>query len=135
MTRSRWAALGMAVLLAFYLAVVVLYAVRLITDPLPIVQAMGWALVVLPLLGVWALAVELRFGFRAEAITKRYLSEHGPAVTEEFDEAASRVREHPEQWTAWYLLALAYDAERDRRRARWALREAITRSRAQAPRL
>lgn len=126
MTRSRWAALGMAVLLAFYLVVVVLYAARLIADPLPIVQAMGWALVVLPLVGVWALAVELRFGFRAEAITKRYVSENGPAVAETFDEAASRVGEHPEQWQAWYLLALAYDAERDRRRARWALREAIT---------
>lgn len=133
MTRSRWAALGMAVLLAFYLVVVVLYAVRLIADPLPIAQAMGWALVVLPLLGVWSLAVELRFGFRAEAITKRYVSEHGPAVAESFDEAAGRVSEHPEPWHAWYLLALAYDAERDRRRARWALREAITRSAQQPP--
>ena len=124
----------MAVLLAFYLVVVLLYAARLIGDPLPIVQTMGWALVVLPLLGVWALAVELRFGFRSEAVTKRYIAEHGPAIAEDFDAAANRVREHPEQWTAWYLLALAYDAERDRRRARWALREAITRSREQAPR-
>ena len=60
MTRARWAALGMAVLLALYLVLITFYAVRLVTDPLPIVRGIGWALIVLPLLGAWALAVEKR---------------------------------------------------------------------------
>lgn len=134
MSRGRWGALGMAVLLALYIALVLVYAVRLIADPLPVVRAMGWALVVLPIFGIWALIVEVLFGFRAEALTRRYNVEAtNPAATNpaalDFEEAARTVREHPELWTAWYALALAYDAARDRRRARWALRQAISRAR------
>ncbi len=35
----------------------------------------------------------------------------------------------PEDWRTWYRLALAYDAAGDRRRARWATRQAIKLSR------
>lgn len=141
MSRARWGALGMAVLLALYLAVVIGYAVNLIRDPLPIAQAMGWALVVLPLVGVWVLAVELRFGFRAEALARRLEAEGGlpddevparasgrverAAADAAFERYAAEVRQHPESWQHWFRLALAYDAASDRRRARWALREAM----------
>ncbi len=134
MKRTRWAVFGMAALLGLYLVVVFGYALRLIADPLPIVQGMGWALIVFPLLGVWALAVELRFGFRAEALARRLEAENGlpdeqlPArvsgrVEREVADAifakyASEAQQHPESWPHWFRLALAYDASRDRRRAR-----------------
>ncbi|MBA4247198.1 MAG: hypothetical protein C0444_02740 [Microbacterium sp.] len=146
MSTTRWAALGMAALLGLYLVVVLGYALRLITDPLPIVQGMGWALVVFPLLGFWALAVELRFGFRAAALARLLEAEGGlpddvlparasgrverEAADAIFTRYATEVQEHPESWQHWFRLALAYDASRDRRRARWALREAMRLERA-----
>ncbi|MDX2025908.1 hypothetical protein [Microcella sp.] len=141
MSTTRWAAFGMAALLGLYLIVVLGYALRLISDPLPIVQAMGWALVVFPLLGFWALVVELRFGFRAAALARRLEAEGAlpddvlparvsgrverEAADAVFARYAAEVQEHPESWQHWFRLALAYDASRDRRRARWAMREAI----------
>lgn len=141
MSTTRWAAFGMAALLGLYLVVVLGYALRLITDPLPIVQGIGWALVVFPLLGFWALAVELRFGFRAAALARRLEAEGGlpddvlparvsgrverEAADAIFARYAAEVQQHPESWQHWFRLALAYDASRDRRRARWAMREAM----------
>ena len=141
MTRARWSALGMAVLLALYLVLITFYAVTLVTDPLPIVRGIGWALIVLPLLGAWALAVELLFGVRAERLARLLESEGGIPAEGQLghDEAgaegedrdavfaryADEVREHPESWQHWFRLGLAYDASRDRRRARWAVRTAI----------
>jgi hypothetical protein len=141
MSRARWGALGMAVLLALYLVVVIGYAINLIRDPLPVAQAMGWALVVLPLVGVWGLAVELRFGFRAEALARRLEAEGGlpddevphhvsgrverAAADVVFERYAAEVQQHPASWQHWFRLALAYDAAGDRRRARWAMREAL----------
>lgn len=147
MTRARWGALGMAGLLALYLAVVLTYAVRLIGDAVPVAQAIGWALVVLPLIGGWALVAELRFGFAAERLARRLETEGGlpddevpvrasgrverQAADEAFARHAEAVQQNPESWEHWFRLALAYDAARDRRRARWALREAIRFEKAQ----
>ncbi|MER3388855.1 MAG: hypothetical protein RJQ01_02370 [Microcella sp.] len=141
MTRARWAALGMAVLLALYLVLITFYAVRLVTDPLPIVRGIGWALIVLPLLGAWALVVELRFGIRAERLARLLEQEGGipgvsagerdaPDAEGDSREAAfarysEEVREQPDSWQSWFRLGLAYDASRDRARARWAVRTAI----------
>jgi hypothetical protein len=132
----------MAVLLALYLVLVLLYAFALVVDPLPVVRAIGWALLVLPLLGVWALGAELLFGVRAEKLARRLEAEGGVPADEPLtddepgDETAARdavfaryaqgVREHPESWQHWFRLGLAYDVARDRRRARWAVRTAIT---------
>lgn len=150
MTRSRWAALGMAGLLALYLAVVLGYALRLIGDSLPVAQAIGWALVVLPLIGAWALAAEIVFGFRAEKLARRLDAEGGMpieplparasgrierhAADEAFERYAAVVRQNPNEWQNWFRLALAYDAARDRARARWALREASRIERGGRPR-
>ena len=141
MSRTRAGVFAMAALLGLYLVVVLGYALRLIVDPLPIVQGMGWALIVFPLLGFWALVVELRFGFRAEALARRLEREGGlpddelparvsgrierEAADAIFARYALEVRQHPQSWQHWFRLALAYDASRDRRRARWAMREAM----------
>jgi Flp pilus assembly protein TadD len=48
---------------------------------------------------------------------------------EEFPRYKAEVEAEPGSWRAWFRLGLAYDASGDRRRARWALREAIRLSR------
>jgi len=146
--RPRIAAIGMALLLVLYLVFSAFYALRLVQDSLPIVQAMGWALIVLPLIGAWALGAELLFGYRVEKLATRLEADGGipddplPARTSGrlereaadaiFGRYAAEVGEHPESWPHWFRLALAYDAARDRRRARWAMRQSIVFARASA---
>jgi hypothetical protein len=129
----------MALLLVIYLVFIVQYAIVLIGIDELVAKVMGFALIVIPLIGAWALFVELRFGFRSERLAKTLDAEGGlPAVPvlpsgravredadEEFPKYRAEVEAEPESWRAWFRLALAYDASGDRRRARWATREAI----------
>lgn len=139
--RARIPALVMALLLVIYLVFVVQYAIVLIGVDEVAAKVMGIALIVLPLIGAWALFAELRFGFRAEALAKRLESEGGMPTTvvpvspsgrpdreaadAEFPVYQAEVEASPESWRAWFRLALAYDASGDRKRARWATRQAI----------
>ena len=58
----------MVALLAIYLVFVINYATILIRTDETIVNVMGWALIVLPLIGFWALAAELFFIVRAQRL-------------------------------------------------------------------
>jgi hypothetical protein len=135
-------AIIMAILLVVYLAFTVNYAWILIQDNNPIVVAMGAALVVLPVLGVWGLVFEMRFAIKSQKITMA-LEKEGQLPSDDFpttvsgrpDRAAaealfpsyaSAVESEPTSWRAWLRLGLAYDACGDRRRARWAVRKAIS---------
>jgi cytochrome c-type biogenesis protein CcmH/NrfG len=131
----------MSVLLAIYLGATTQLAVALLGTGILTTQAMGAALVILPLVGVWALVRELMFG-AASARLVRTLEAEGTLPEENFerrpsgrplrDEAdaefpryAAEVEREPESWRAWLRLGLAYDASGDRRRARSAVRTAI----------
>jgi len=143
--KIRVAALVMVGLLALYLVFVINYSFILIGTRELVAQVMGWALLVLPLIGFWALAAELAFIFRAERLLKTLshegalpeeVSERRPSgrpEPEAADRAFARYREEaeasPHSWRAWLRLGLAYDASGDRRRARWATRHAIALSR------
>ncbi len=135
------AVLVMAVLLALYLVLVAQHAFVLLGTGIVVGQAEGVALLVLPIVGAWALVAELRFGFRAQRLL-RLMTErdalpiddlpHRPsgrpvrsAADVEFPKYQAEVEAAPGDWTRWYRLALAYDASGDRRRARWATRRAI----------
>ncbi|WP_438353312.1 hypothetical protein [Microbacterium sp. CJ88] len=132
----------MAVLLLVYIVLVGQRAWLLLISGEPIGVAMGAALVVLPIVAAWALGRELWFGFRAEQLGRRLEAEDalpaddvavrpsgrvmradGDAV---FPAYKAEVEASPESWRAWYRLALAYDAAGDRKRARAAVRTAIT---------
>jgi len=134
-------AIIMAILVVVYLAFTVNYALLLLRDDSPLVVAMGAALVVLPLLGVWGLIYEMRFAIHSQNLTM-VLEKEGLLPTEDFpttvsgrpdrDAAevafpryAAAVEAEPRSWSAWLSLGLAYDACGDRRRARWAVRTAI----------
>ena len=131
----------MAVLLALYIVLVAQRAWLLLVSGEPVGIAMGLALVVLPVIAAWALGRELWFGVRAEQLGRRLEAEgglpeepvavrpSGRVVREDGDAVfptyRADVEAHPDDWKAWYRLGLAYDAARDRRRARAAVRRAI----------
>jgi tetratricopeptide (TPR) repeat protein len=140
--KGRTAALVMALLLLLYVVLVGQRAVLFVSTGEPVAIALGVALLVLPLLGLFALVVELRFGLRTQAIVRQLASEgelpvddlprraSGRYERESADAAFPAYKEAveaaPDDWRAWFRLGLAYDACGDRRRARQALRWAIT---------
>ncbi|GAB3604276.1 hypothetical protein [Microbacterium aureliae] len=131
----------MAVLLALYIALVGQRAWLLLSSGDATAVAMGAALVVLPVIGLWALGRELWFGVRAQQLGRRLEAEgnlpvdpvtvrpSGRAVRDEaaalFPAYRADAEQNPDDWAAWYRLGLAYDAAGDRRRAREAVRRAI----------
>ncbi|WP_341952231.1 hypothetical protein [Salinibacterium sp. TMP30] len=143
--KTRIAALVMVGLLGLYLVFVINYSFILIGTGEIVAQVMGWALLILPLIGFWALAAELAFIFRAERLLNTLREEgalpeeiterrpSGRAEPEAADRAFGRYRDEaeasPDSWRAWLRLGLAYDTSGDRRRARWATRHAIALSR------
>jgi hypothetical protein len=135
----------MAALLALYLAFAIRYGLLLIGVGEPIGIALGVALLVFPVVAAGALVAELLFTVRADRLALR-LGAEGGLPGEQLDQrpsgridraAADAVfpkyqrdaEENPEDWRAWFRLGLAYDASGDRRRARWATRQAIRLSR------
>lgn len=131
----------MAALLVLYIVFTWQYALIMITDGQPVLLALGIALAVLPLFGLWGLIVELRFMFRAQRLAKTLEAEGGLPAEEVpllpsgrpdreaadalFPQYQAAVEQQPESWRAWFRLGIAYDAAGDRKRARWATRQAI----------
>jgi hypothetical protein len=144
--RTLIAALIMAALLALYLVLVVQHAILLLGTGVLVGQIEGVALIVLPIIGAWALIAELVFGARAGRLLRLMTARgalpvddlpHRPSgrpdratADAEFPKYQAEVEAAPTDWTLWYRLALAYDASGDRRRARWATRRAIRLERA-----
>lgn len=103
--------------------------------------ALGVAVLVVLAVGLAAVAAEVRFGARSAALADRLAAEGGlpedvlartpsgrvvrAAADADFDRWRDDVEVDPADWRRWYRLALAYDAARDRRRARAAARRAI----------
>ncbi|KSU54248.1 hypothetical protein M3672_03920 [Microbacterium enclense] len=139
--RVRVAVAIMTVLLLLYVVLAGQRALVLLTSAEPVAIAMGVALLVLPLLALWAIGRELWFGVRAQQLGDRLDAEGGlpdddlpvrPSGRIEredgdalFPKYRADVEAHPDDWRARYRLALAYDAAGDRRRARSAVRTAI----------
>ncbi|MBA8816460.1 cytochrome c-type biogenesis protein CcmH/NrfG [Microbacterium halimionae] len=138
----------MALLLALYIVLVAQRAVLFLTGGDAVGIAIGAALVVFPTIAVWALIREIMFGARAASLGRRMEAESalpteevqvrasGRVLREEADALfpayRAAVEQAPEDWRAWFRLGLAYDASGDRRRARAAVRTAITLERTSA---
>ena len=147
--KNRFAALLMALLLLIYIALAGQRAVLLFEAGSVLGIVAGCALILFPLVAIWALVRELMFGWQTERLVKRLDAEGGlpiehevtqsgravrSAADAEFPRYKAEVEAAPESWRAWFRLGLAYDASGDRRRARWALREAIKLSRGDSDR-
>ena len=68
--KGRVAALLMSALLVLYLVLVLQLAIRLIAVDNGISKTLGIALLVLPLLGAWALVAEILFGIRTQRLVR-----------------------------------------------------------------
>ncbi|WP_413316343.1 hypothetical protein AA0Z99_07205 [Agrococcus sp. 1P02AA] len=138
-------ALVMAGALALYLVLAGDRAVRLIASGELIGIVTGIALLVFFVVGAWALGRELVFGAQLHRAVRELDAQGGmplplPAMPSgradreaaegAFPIAKADVEAHPESWQSWLRLSMAYDAARDRKRARMAARKALALRRA-----
>lgn len=143
---TKAGALLMAALLALYVVLVGWRAVQFVATGEPVAIAIGVVLVVLPVIAAWALWREIAFGVRSQALVRRLdadgeldlglpLLPSGRPERAAADDAFPAFRDvaeaEPDSWRAWLRLGLVYDAAGDRRRARAAVRRAITLERAE----
>lgn len=136
----------MAALLLMYIVLIGWRAVQFVATGEPIAVAMGIALIVLPIVGAWALGRELLFGVRSQRLVGVLEAEGNlpeevlptrasgrplrDAADEDFERFQAETEAAPDDWRAWFRLGLAYDASGDRRRARKAIIHAIALERA-----
>jgi Flp pilus assembly protein TadD len=136
-TAKRVVAL-LVVALAVYFAVIGYRGVYLLGQDEARLQVLGVAVLVLPLIGVWVVVAEVRFGRATERLAARLDRADDPplprtsggridrtAADTRFAERRAEVEAAPDDWQRWFRLAVAYDEAGDRRRARSAMRTAI----------
>ena len=127
--------------LAVYFALIGYRGVYLVSQHSVTLKVFGVAVLVLPLVGIWVVLAEVRFGFATQRLALE-LDEDDPQLPRtaagRIDRAAAdalfevrrgEAESAPEDWRSWYRLAVAYDCAGDRRRARGAMRTAIARHR------
>lgn len=129
-TARRTAAL-LVLGVAYYAWVIGSRGVLLLRDRRLAFRGLGLGLLLLVVVGVVLVVAEVRFGTAAQRLS-RAAGEIGAAGSDaaDFDAARAAVQATPEDWRAWYRLAVAYDAGRDPRRGRAAMRRAIALERA-----
>ncbi|HWL37730.1 MAG TPA: hypothetical protein VNQ77_16200 [Frankiaceae bacterium] len=125
-TARRTVAL-LLVFLAYYLWVVGRLATRMLRDERLAFRGLGIGLLLLTLVGVLLAVAEIRFGLATQRLARDVGDLGDP---DDFDAAQAAAEAAPEDWRAWYRLAVAYDAGRDPQRGRAAMRRAIALERA-----
>ncbi len=103
---------------------------------------LGVALLVLPLIGIWAMVSTLQAGFAHQRLA-RLARENGmelevgglpkmpsgriqrDAADALFETVRGELEQDPDNWLRWYRLARAYDYAGDRSRAREAMKKAV----------
>lgn len=139
MTPRTWA-LVLVVAVVAYLLLAGARGVALITSGEVVPVVLGIAVLVIPFIGAWVVWREISFGYAMQRMGRQLVAEgdlpvddfertpSGRMVREEaerfFAAERERVEAQPDDWRSWYRLGLAYDAARDRRRAREAMRRA-----------
>ncbi len=142
LTSPRVTALVLAGVLGVYLVLMGRRAVTMIVSGDPVFAVLGLAVLVLPVLGAFLVADQIRFGSKTERLARRLHDEgslpdvsHLPlrpsgrvqreAADAWFDEKQAELEAAPHDWRAWFALAQAYDLAGDRNRGRKAMRRAI----------
>jgi hypothetical protein len=133
-TARRTAAL-LILAVAYYTFVIGSRAVTLLGDRRLAFRGLGLGLLLLAVVGVVLVAAEVRFGVAAQRLARLRSEAAPPRRTLAEADAAfgafqAAVEAAPEDWRAWYDLALAYGDARDARRGRSAMRRAIALERA-----
>ena len=117
-------------------------AVALLRDGTPAAMALGVGVLLLPLVGLWAMIATLRAGFAHQRLA-RLAAEEGmdldvsalprtpsgrvqrDAADALFQTVRAEVEANPDDWRRWYRLARAYDYAGDRQRARETMSKAV----------
>lgn len=143
-SRAKAIIVFLVIALLFYLALIGYRAFDLFGEGGFTNITLGVAVLVIPLIGVWVVIAELRFGVATEILADQLEAEGAEPEPElpttpsgriqrEAADALFTVRKGAVEadagnWRAWYRLALAYDYAGDRRRAREAMRTAISKA-------
>jgi hypothetical protein len=125
--KARWVAALLTLALAYYVVLTAARAVDLLGDRRWAFRGLGAGLLLVAVVGVVLVAGEVRLGLASQRLGRAVGD-----VDPDFDAAKAAVEAAPEDWRAWYRLAVAYDAGRDPRRGRAALRRAIALERGRA---
>ena len=127
-------------LLTLYLAHIAQQGFVMLTSGSVAGIVLGAGMILLPILGAWALVREVLFGARIQRMAQE-LAASGElaedtlprtpsgrvdreAAAVEFESFAAAVEQEPNNWKAWFNLACMYDAGGERKRARAAMRNA-----------
>ncbi len=141
MTAKR-AAVVIAVVFIAYAGLLGWRGVLLIGTGDPVAIGLGVAVLVIPLIGVLLVWREFQFGRRTEELARELERENllpvddlprrpsGRIERSAADAAFAKYKQEaeaaPGDWRVWFRLSTAYDAAGDRKRARAAMRTAIT---------
>jgi len=145
--RSR--ALRIQLLIGFMCAALVGYfvllgrqGVLLVASGKPVAAGLGIAVLLLPIVGLWAMIATLRAGFTHQRLA-RVVKEQGmeldvgalprrpsgrierAAADALFQSVKAELEAQPDDWRRWYRLARAYDYAGDRGRARETMKKAV----------
>ncbi|EIC92222.1 hypothetical protein IMCC13023_07010 [Candidatus Aquiluna sp. IMCC13023] len=139
MITKIWVGLMLALTL-FYVFTLLGRGIILLQEPSLIAVAMGLAILVLPLVALWALFAELQFGLKAQRLSRRLISLDIPGLdlelrasgratkdsaNKELERIQDAVTKDPKNWSLWFQLGEAHDAAGERKNARAAIRKAI----------
>lgn len=139
--RARLTYFTLAAVLVVYFVLVGGRGVALLQQGTPVTVALGLAVLVMPVIGLWFLWHTTRFARSADRLARELEAEGGLPVDDlrrtpsgRIDrasaEAAFAVRKaeaerEPGDWRNWFRLAVAYHDARDTPRARKAMQRAI----------
>lgn len=142
MTNPKVGAIALSIITLVYLVLMTNQAITLIMVDNAIAKIMGFALFGLPAVGIWSIIRELKFGLQVEALANQVRDENvwprfelelrpsgrpiRSSAEKNFAEYAEAAEKSPDDWHSWFNVSLAYDAAGDSRRARAAMRTAIS---------
>ncbi|WTW94591.1 hypothetical protein OG216_14865 [Streptomycetaceae bacterium NBC_01309] len=139
--KQRVTALVLIGVLVFYVLLVGSRGVLAIKDGRLTMMALGVGVLIIPVIGVWYIWRELRFGFTMQQLA-RELEAEGELPADElertpggridrasadeiFAKRKAETEADPDNWRTWYRLAVAYSDARDNARGRKAMLKAI----------
>jgi cytochrome c-type biogenesis protein CcmH/NrfG len=132
----------MCVAMLVYFVLLGRLGVAMIGSGRPAAVGLGAAVLIMPVIGLWAMVATLRAGLAHQRLA-RLIAEDGmeldasalprrpsgriqrDAADALFASVRTEVEGDPDDWRRWYRLARAYDYAGDRRRAREAMKTAL----------
>jgi cytochrome c-type biogenesis protein CcmH/NrfG len=147
--RDTARAVRMQMVIAFLCVALVVYfvllgrlAVAMIVSGRAAAVGLGLAVLIMPVIGLWAMIATLRAGFAHQKLARLIAADgmeldasalprrpsgriQRDAADALFATVRTEVEAGPNDWRRWYRLARAYDYAGDRRRAREAMKTAV----------